>query len=211
MARKKTTKKPKDEWNTFGLRVFDYNVDLDWGFNSAIHDKNRRSDESPVYESHQRLYLDCIVIWPEEQEGDVYHITLTEPIKDWFLGPPTDFRIKLGEFAVKDKHGNRKYRNYKGSEIEIYEPPFEIGSIDKGGGEFHAYIWTETKILAQMINLVLSQNTIYAHIGEVIKPKLPGTGRGKNRWINRISIHLGDKDEHDMETKAQENNAFIFR
>jgi hypothetical protein len=55
MTRKKTTKKAKDDWNIFGLRVIDYNVDLDWGFNSAIHDNDRRSDDSPVYESNQQV------------------------------------------------------------------------------------------------------------------------------------------------------------
>jgi len=201
MGRKKTTKRPQDEWNVFGLRVLDYNVDLGWGFNSAIYDRRRWSDESPVYESNQHLNLDCVVIWPEEQEGDLYHITLSEPLKDWFFGPPTDYSIQLGEFAVKDKHGNRKYRKYKGEEIDIYEPPFEIGSIDKGRDKYQAWVGIETKILAQMINLVLSNNIIYVHIGEVIKPKPPGTRRGKNRWIKRINIHLGDEDEREIETK----------
>jgi len=198
MGRKKTTKRPQDEWNVFGLRVLDYNVDLGWGFNPVIYDRRRVSDESPVYESNQHLNLDCVVIWPEEQEGDLYHFTLTEPLKDWFFGPPMDFSVKLGEFAAKDNQGNRKYRKYKGEEIGIYEPPFEIGSIDKGGIKYQAFVWTETKILAQMINLVLSHDTIYVHIGEVIKPKLPGTGRGKNRWITRISIHLGEEDEREI-------------
>lgn len=135
------------------------------------------------------------------EEGDLYHITLTEPLKDWFFGPPTNFNIKLDEFAAKDKHGNRKYRKYKGEEIDIYEPPFEIGSINKGGDQYQAHVWTEMKILAQMINLVLRHDDIYVHICEVIKPKLPGTGRGKNRWITRINLHLGEEDEREMEIK----------
>jgi len=198
MSRKKATRKPKDEWNTFGLRVFDYNVTLEWGFNSTIHDKRFRSDDSPVYAANQYLHLDCVVIWPEEQEGDIYHITLSEPLKDWFFGPPTDFNVKLGQFAVEDKDGNRKYGKYKGQEIPIYNPPFEIGMINKSSGEYQAWARVEANFLAQMIKLVLSQNTLYVRIGEWIKPKPPGAGRGRNRWINGISIHLGDEDEREM-------------
>lgn len=202
MVPRRRVKKPEDEWNTFGLRVIDYNVDLDWGFNSAIHDKARRSDESPVYVSNQYLYLDCVVLWPDEQEGDIYHIRLSEGLKDWFLGPPTDFSVKLGEFAVRDKQGNRKYRKYKGQEIEIYDPPFEIGMIDKSGGEYYASANVEKETLSQMINLVLSPNIKYVRLCEVIKPKPKGR-RGKNRWITRVSVHLGEEDEREMEIQGE--------
>lgn len=205
MAQAKKSKKVKDEWNTLGLCVTDYNVAMDWGFNSAIHDRRRRSDESPVYQSNQYLYLDCVVIWPEEQEGDVYHISLSEGIKDWFLGPPTDYSVKLGHFAVRDKQGNRKYRKYKGKEIEIYDPPFEIGMIEKSGGEYHAWANVEGEILSQMINLVLSANTKYVHLSEVIRPKPTGR-RGKNRWVTRVSVHLGEDDEREIEIPRKPKN-----
>lgn len=66
MTRKTKARTKTAEWNSFGLLVLDYNVDLDWGFNSAIHDMDRRSDDSAVYESQQCVHLDCVVLWPEE-------------------------------------------------------------------------------------------------------------------------------------------------
>ncbi len=193
------TKLPKDEWNNFGLRVLDYNVSLDWGFNSTIHDRRRRSDESPVYESNRYLTLDGVVLWPEEQEGDFYRVSLSEGLKDWFVGPPKDYSVKLGDFAVEDKHGRRKYRKYKDELIGIYDPPYEIGMIEKSGGQYHAWANLEGEILSQMINLVLNANTTYVHVYEIIKPK-PNGRRGKNRWVTRVSIHLGDEDERVMPT-----------
>lgn len=73
MGQKRKTTRLRDTWNTFGLRVLDYNVELDWGHNSAIHDKTRRSDESPVYESNQYLNLDCVVLWPDAHSGQREH------------------------------------------------------------------------------------------------------------------------------------------
>jgi len=197
MTGKRVTTRLEDEWNSFGLRVTDYDVSLDWGFNSAIYDKNRRSDESPVYESSQNLTLDCVVIWPEEQEGDHYHISLSEPLKDWFFGPPKNLNAKLGDFVVTDKQGNPKYRKYKHGELPIYEPPFQIGMIDKRPGGFSAFVSVRAEILSQMINLVLSKHAIYVHLVEMIKPKPEGR-RGKNRWVTRISVHLGEEDERDI-------------
>ena len=49
--------------------------------------------------------------------------------------------------------------------------------------------------LSQMINLVLR------HLYEVIKPKPKGR-RGKNRWIRRVNVHLGDEEERQI--KIQE-------
>ena len=199
MARKKTARKKLEEWNSFGLRVQDYNINLDWGFNSTIYDKRFRSDDSPVYESHQRLNLSCVVLWPEEQSGDVYYLRLSEPLKDWFFGPPTDFGVKLGEFTARNKKGNRKYRKYKGEDIPVYDQPFQIGMIKKRGGQFHASANVETEILSQMIKLLLSGKTIYVHLRETVKPK--PSGRGKNRWITGVSLHMGEYDERDIQVE----------
>jgi len=202
MTRTKATNPTKDEWNSFGLRVTDHNVAFDWGFNSAIYDRNRRSDESSVYESSQRLSLDCIVLWPEEQAGDHYHISLSEPLKDWFFGPPKNLHAKLGDFVVTDKQGNPKYRKCKLGEVPIYEPPFQIGLIDKRPGGLSAFVTVQEEILSQMINLVLSKQATYVHLVEVIKPKPEGR-RGKNRWVTRISVHLGEEDERDIVLHAK--------
>jgi hypothetical protein len=102
----------------------------------------------------------------------------------------------LGKYPAKDKKGNRKYHKYKGKDVPDYDPPFQIGMIDKSGDQFHASANVETEILSQMINLALSGKTIYAHLREVIKPK--PSGRGKNRWITGVSLHMGEYDERDV-------------
>jgi hypothetical protein len=199
MSRKKSSRKKLEEWNSFGLRALDYNINFEWGFNSTIFDKRFRSDDSPVYESHQYLNLSCVVLWPEEQSGDVYYLRLSEPLKDWFFGPPTDFGVKLGEFPARAKKGNRKYRKFKGEDIPLYDPPYQIGMIEKNRGQFYASASVETEILSRMINLALSGKTIYVHLREILKPK--PSGRGKNRWITGVSLHMGEYDERDTQVE----------
>jgi hypothetical protein len=144
-----------------------------------------------------------VVLWPEDQEGEFFQIRLSEPLNNRPFEPPVDLNVKLSEFAVKDKLGNPKYRKYKDREVALYDPPYEIGMVHKNRGEFSAWASVEKETLSQMINLVLSKHTTYVQITEQIKPKPPAAGRGKNRWVYRVSIHLGDEDERSMPTPSR--------
>ncbi|MEI9410493.1 hypothetical protein [Mesorhizobium salmacidum] len=140
MPRKtKRQKQPDEEHTHLAIRVERYEASVEAAINYNVYTPQTAwssDDDDPLYRFISRLTVAGLSTYPEERAGDTYEITVYGDN----LGSG-DIRATLKDVQERDQHGSVKYRQYRGTQIPIYNPPPGIGLIDKIRGEPRWTAW----------------------------------------------------------------------
>jgi hypothetical protein len=173
-------RKRKEDHTYIEARVESYEASLDASINSYAFGPQyawRLDEDDPVFRFNSNLSVIAILNYPEKRVGEEYEIT--------FHGdeaPSKHLGLTLGDIHVRDEHGARQYRRYRGNEIPVNEPPKGLGLLEKVRGEprWHGWLTTTPRFVTDALILLEQSRPLFLHIHE--------HKEGRSRWIRNISF-----------------------
>ncbi|MBB6521038.1 hypothetical protein [Pseudoteredinibacter isoporae] len=127
MPRKTAPKSKHIHWD---FRVDRFNASVMAGISSDILNPRFWAPKNKIYNFYSTIELTSTCIEPEELAGAVYTFMVYG-----YESRFEDFSSVLGDYAARNKDGSVMYRKVRGLSEEVYEPPKDIGLIDRNMGK----------------------------------------------------------------------------
>jgi len=113
--------------------VENYDAHVDAAINHNVYAPQYAWDlnhDDPVYSFTSFLRINGISVYPEDRRQERYELTIYGDD-----APSRKLSASLKDVQARDKHGSPMYRNYRGREIPIYDPPKGMGLLEKVRGD----------------------------------------------------------------------------
>lgn len=184
MPRKKNPKKPEVEHAHLSVRVEHYEASARAGINHyafSPQDAWDLEDEDPLYEFAMELRIFGIVTYPEHRAGNEFELTV------YGEGARTRrLNLKLKDIQARDKNGVPQYRQYRGKQIPVYDPPSGMGMIEKvrGKQQWTAWLHGSSQFAADALALLGHSRELFLGIHE--------RKAARARWIQAVTLQTTD-------------------
>jgi hypothetical protein len=181
----KRAAKSQDVHTQLAIRVEDYEAHIDAGINHVVFGPQyawRLDDRDPLYLFTTRLVISGTATYPAERAGDRYDLTIHGDD-----APSQDVHLTLKDAQKRHKkYGHPQYREYKGRQLPIYEPPSGFGLIEKIRGEkrWTAWIHAPTRFTNELLTLLGHKRQLFLSLRERKKDRA--------RWVQGISLQTTD-------------------
>ncbi|WP_376704206.1 hypothetical protein RQ479_04155 [Mesorhizobium sp. ISC25] len=188
MPRKsKRQKRPEEEHTHLAIKVARCEASVEAAVNYNVYTPEsawNSDDDDPLYRFTTRLTVAGISTYPEERAGDTYEVTIYGDN----LGSG-DIRATLKDVQERDEYGSPKYRQYRGRQIPIYNPPPGMGLIDKIRGEPRWTVWLRVSpcFTSDALALLSNGRSLYLAIHE--------RKANRARWVQSVSLQTTDSAE----------------
>ncbi|RWH54980.1 MAG: hypothetical protein EOQ83_29700 [Mesorhizobium sp.] len=188
MPRKtKRQKQPAEEHTHLAIRVERSEASVEAAINYNVYTPQyawNSNDDDPLYRFTTRLTVAGTCTYPEERAGDSYEVTIYGDN----IGSG-DIRATLKDAQERDEHGSAKYRQHRGRQIPIYNPPPGIGLINKIRGEpsWTAWLRVPPRYTSDALALLRNGRSLFLAIHELKK--------GRRRWVQSVSLQTTDPAE----------------
>ncbi|RWH76836.1 MAG: hypothetical protein EOQ86_19595 [Mesorhizobium sp.] len=188
MPRKRTRQKRSEEEHThLAIRVERCEASVEARINYDVYAPQHAwdlDDDDPLYQFTTQLTLVGIATYPEGRAGDSYELTI--------YGSDSDSRrvsATVKDVQERDEHASPKYRQYRGRQIPIYNPPSGMGLIDKIRGEprWTAWLRVPPRFTSDALALLSDGRTLFLAIHERKKDRA--------RWIQSVRLQTIDPAE----------------
>jgi len=185
--RKKLPKKPEDEYTHLAIRVESYEAQADASINYNVYRPYHSLDldeRDPVYRFITYLTITGTSIYPETRAGDVYELKIYGDD-----APSRYLNVTLDDAHVRDEHGVRQYRTYRGGSVPVYKAPRGFGLLQKDRGEKRWRAWVNAlpRFVGDMLALLRADRELYIALQE--------RRQGRDRWINSVSLQTTNPAE----------------
>ena len=173
-------RKQREEHVYIEAKIESYEASLDASINPYAFEPQyawNLHDDDAVLQFTSNLSVTAKLIYPEKRIGEEYEIT--------FYGGRTssrDLGLTLRDIHVRDEHGARKYRQYRGNEIPVYSPPKGLGLLEKVRGEprWHGWLTAAPRFVTDALILLGQSQPMFLTIHE--------HKEGLARWIRNVSL-----------------------
>lgn len=182
----KRPRRPAVEHERTGICIEHFEARADASINHNLYQPQyavRIHERDPVYLFEADLQLTGKATWPEDRAGDIYELAIhSEDSPSGGLGRT------LADLQARDKSGARRYRQYRGREIPVFEPPAGMGLIRKRRGERRWYGWaTVAPGFVQDALAILSQaRPVYVSLHE--------RRENRTRWVQGLTVQTIDPE-----------------
>ena len=97
--------------------------------------------------------------------------------------------MTLDDAQVRDEHGVRQYRTYRGKSVPVYKAPRGFGLLQKDRGEKRWRAWVNAlpRFVGDMLALLRADRELYIALQE--------RRQGRDRWINSVSLQTTNPAE----------------
>lgn len=188
MSRKrKRREKPDEERSHIIIRLEHYEASIEARINHHAYAPQYAwdlDDDDPVYEFADRTVITGISTYPPERKDDHYELTIygTE-------SPSHRLNAKLKDIHARDKYGSPKYREYRGKQIPIYQPPNGLGLVDKVRGErrWTAWLFVTPRFINDLLVLLGHQRNLFLTLHE--------RKVDRSRWVQGMTLQTSDPTE----------------
>lgn len=154
------------------------------GVNPDLHQPRKYLyDEIPVWKSGISISVEGRFTEPASRRDCIASVTIYIRSE----GAPFSGE-QLGDYAVTDSDGTRRYRKDHGVAAPVYDPPDNIGFLSKvrGRNEWGAAAWLHEKVVEQMCAMLLAGRPTWLLVHENVYPR--------KRMIWEISLQLSDPE-----------------
>jgi hypothetical protein len=137
--RRKRQRKAEEQHTHLAIRVQSYEVRVVASVNHNVYAPQYAwdlDDDDPLYQFTAQLTISGISTYPEERAGDAYELTIYGAD-----APSRRLNLTLKDVQARNEHGSPQYREYRGKQIPIYNPPKGLGLLDKIRGEPRWTAW----------------------------------------------------------------------
>lgn len=188
MARTKNhRKKPEEEHTYLTIRVEQYEACVQTSVNHNVYAPQHAwdSDENnPLYPFSTRLTITGISTHPETRAGEAYELTV--------YGDDARSRrhnTTLKDAQTRDEHESPQYREYRGRQIPVYNPPNGLGLLEKVRGEprWIAWLFVAPRFVNDALVLLGQGRNLFLAIHEHREKRA--------RWIQAVSLQTADPEE----------------
>ena len=188
MPRKKgQPAKPAVEHTSLAVQVEQYEAEFEAGIHHYAYSPEyawNLDEDDPLYEFTSRLIISGLFTYPEDRAGDKFELTLRGDD-----APSRRLHLQLKDIQARNEYGSPQYRQYRGKQIPVFQPPNGLGLLDKVRGErrWTAYLFVNTRFVGETFALLNHQKPIYVGIHE---RKID-----RRRWVQSVSVQTMDPAE----------------
>ncbi len=189
MARSKTTKSPTpkrrpkviDVYTEVVIQVGSYDAAVDAAINHVVYAPQnafKLDDSDPVFAFKTRLVVRGVSTYPPERASDQYEFTIYGDD-----APSQDIHTTLKDVQKREGgYGLPQYREYRGRQIPIYEPPSGLGLIEKIRGQKQWSVWVHapTRFTNDLLTLLGHKRPLFIYLRE--------RKNDRARWVQGISL-----------------------
>lgn len=185
--RTKRQKQPEEEHTHLAIRVERCEASVEAAINYNVYTPQtawHSDDDDPLYRFTTRLTVAGISTYPEERAGDTYEVTIYgDNLRSG------DIHATLRDVQERDEHGSPEYRQYRGRQIPIYNPPLGMGLIDKIRGEprWTAWLRVSPDYTSNALTMLGNGRSLFLAIHE--------RKRGHARWVQSVSLQTTNPAE----------------
>jgi len=184
---KKRQRKPKEEHTHLAIRVEQYEAHVEASVNHNVYAPQYAwdlDDDDALYQFTTQLTIKGISTYPEERADDEYELTI--------YGNDTRSRrldATLKDAHARDEHGLPRYREYRGRQIPIYNPPSGLGLLDKVRGEprWAAWLFVAPRFVSDALVLLGHGKKMFLAIHE--------SKNKRTRWVQSLTLQTADPAE----------------
>lgn len=180
-------KKPEEEHTHLAIRVERYDASIETAVNHNVYAPQYAwdlDDNDPLYQVNTRLTIAGISTYPEERAGAAYELAVYGD-----AAPSLRLSATLKDVQARDEYGSPQYREYRGRQIPIYNPPNGTGLLNKVRGEprWTAWLFVAPRFVSDALVLLgQGKNQFLAIHERKIK---------RARWIKSISLQTTNPEE----------------
>ena len=186
-SKKIRQRKPKEEHTHLAIRIECYEASVATSINHDVYAPQysfHSHERAPLYEFGASLTITGIAKYPTDRAGDSYVVTLYGDD-----APSRHLDRTLEDVQVRDEYGSPQYRDYRGRQIPVYEPPGGLGYLEKIKGEerWTAGLFVAPRIVSDMLVLLGHERALYLAIHE--------RKENRTRWIQGLTLQTVDPEE----------------
>lgn len=185
--KRKRPNKPDEEHSHIIIRLEHYEAGVEARVNHYAYAPQyawNLDDDDPLYEFTNQIVITGNSIYPPERQGDRYKLTIqgTESSSH-------RLNAKLKDIHARDKYGSPKYREYRGKQIPIYQPPHGLGLVEKVRGErcWTAWLFVAPRFINDLLVLLGHQRHLFLALHE---RKID-----RSRWVQGMTLQTSDPTE----------------
>lgn len=185
--KRKRQNKPDEEHSHVVIRLERYDASVDARVNHYAYAPQyawNLDDDDPLYEFTSQIVITGMSTYPPERQGDFYELTMRGTDSSSHR-----LNAKLKDIHVRDKYGSPKYREYRGNQIPIYQPPHGLGLIEKVRGErrWTSWLFVAPRFINDLLILLGQQRNLFLSLHE---HKV-----NRSRWVQGMTLQTSDPAE----------------
>lgn len=181
-SKRKRPRRPAEEFTYLAIRVAQCEASVDASVNRTVYGPQyawRLDDEDPLYECKSRLTIIGTSLYPERRAGQAYELTI-------YGDASPRMNVTLKDAQARDDYGSPQYREYRGRQIPVYDPPRGLGRLEKVRGEpsWRACVFLPPHYVSEVLMLMSLDRPLFLAIHE--------HKRERARWIRSVSLQTTD-------------------
>ncbi len=183
--KRKKTQKPQEVHTDIVIQVEGYDVDVGAAVNYVVYGPQYAwniDDRDPLYKFTTRLVIRGLSTYPQERAGDQYILTIYGDD-----APSQDIHLTLKDAQKRDEeYGSPQYKEYRGRNIPIYQPPSGFGLIEKIRGErqWTAWLHAPTRFTNDLLTLLSHSRPLFLSLRE--------RKNDRARWVHGMGLQTVD-------------------
>lgn len=131
-----------------------------------------------------RLTITGTLTYPEKRAGDGYELTVCGgDVRS------SDLNATVKDVQARDEYGSPQYREYRGRQIPVYNPPSGLGHLEKVRGEarWTGWLFVASRFVNDALVLLSHGKSLFLAIHEC-KDK-------RKRWIRALSLQTTNPED----------------
>jgi hypothetical protein len=183
---KKRTRKRKDEEHThLAIRVDGHDIrsGVSINLNLITHRPFNVDRDDPVFDASSSVRMWGTVTHPAERAGHRFEVDVHGD------GKTSRKKLTLKDIHAQDAKNVPIYKEYRGVQYPVYDPPPGLGTIQPARGDqpWRCWIFAEPTVVSDMLATLAQPRTLYLAIHEL---KI-----GRERWARGITLQTCDPTE----------------
>lgn len=181
---KRTRKKPAEEQTHLAIRLTAHEARIDATINYDVYAPQlaiRLNEDDPLFVFRTILTITGTAIWPEKRQGEIFELTIYGDD-----APSSEVNLRLRDVHARTKSGAQQYRQYRGREVPVFDPPKGIGFLDKVRGEprWQGWITAAPRFISDALVLLGREMPLYIALHE--------QRYERTRWIRSLALQTTD-------------------
>jgi hypothetical protein len=138
-------------------------------------------DSDPVYEFTAQLTITAISTAPDDRAGNTYELTIYGDDS-----PRRRHHSILRDVQARDQYGSPQYRQYRGKQVPVFNPPRGLAVLNKIRGEprWTAWLFVPVRSVSDMLQLFNHGRTLFLAVHE--------RQENRARWVQSVTLQTID-------------------
>ena len=181
----KRKKKKEEEYSFLSIAVENYEISCDTSINLSLRQERPMfyNEDDLAYEFITSLDISGTCISPSDRKGDRIELKIRGCERH-----AGEFSATLKDFQKRGEYGSPVYKEYRGEQYPVHNPPPGIALFDKRRGEpiWDCWLWVAPRLVSDMLILLTQKSGLYISIHE---KKIK-----RQRWVQNFSLRTVDPE-----------------